>query len=255
MKEIRYFYAPDLAQSDELPAEEAAHCLRVLRLQAGDEIWVTDGRGRCARAEILSAGGKRCRFKVLSEEPLPCEWNRHLHLAVAPTKHMDRIEWLVEKATEIGFDELTFLDCRYSERKVVKAERVDKILVAAMKQSHKAYKPVLNDMVDFQDFIKRDFPGQKFIAHCYDESDIDGSCNEKEYSDKRMDGGKAFLADVLRPDEDALVMIGPEGDFSVEEVRAAISQGFQPISLGRSRLRTETAALVAVHLMKLGHAK
>lgn len=253
MKEIRYFYAPDLAQGDELPAEEAAHCLRVLRLQAGDEIWVTDGRGRCARAEILSAGGKRCRFKVLSEEPLPCEWNRHLHLAVAPTKHMDRIEWLVEKATEIGFDELTFLDCRYSERKVVKAERVDKILVAAMKQSHKAFKPKLNGMEEFRRFVAGDFPGQKFIAHCYEEADIEGL--EEAAPGKGRKERKPFLLDVLDASRDAVVMVGPEGDFSVDEVRLALQHGFLPVSLGKSRLRTETAALVAVHLMHICHAR
>ncbi len=255
MKEFRYFYAPGLPDDQTLPEEEASHCVRVLRLGAGDPVMLTDGKGKIYEGEITVASPRQCLFRIISVREQEKDWCGHLHLAMAPTKNNDRTEWLAEKATEIGFDELTFLHCRFSERKCVKPERFEKILISAMKQSHKAYKPVLNDMVDFQDFIKRDFPGQKFIAHCYDESDIDGSCNEKEYSDKRMDGGKAFLADVLRPDEDALVMIGPEGDFSVEEVRAAISQGFQPISLGRSRLRTETAALVAVHLMNLGHAK
>ncbi len=253
MKEIRYFYAPELAVSDELPADEAAHCLRVLRLQVGDEIWVTDGKGRCCRAEIVADGGKRCRFRIVEEEPLPREWTSHLHLAVAPTKNIDRMEWLAEKATEIGFDELTFLDCRYSERKVVKTERIDKILVAAMKQSHKAFKPVLNGMEDFRRFVARDFPGQKFIAHCYDESDIEGRGGGAE--EKTMDGGKPFLLDVLDAAQDTLVMVGPEGDFSVEEVRLALQHGFRPVSLGRSRLRTETAALVSVHLMRIRHAR
>ena len=232
MKEIRYFYAPELAVSDELPADEAAHCLRVLRLQVGDEIWVTDGKGRCCRAEIVAGSGKRCRFCVVEEEPLPREWTGCLRLAVAPTKNMDRMEWLAEKATEIGFDELTFLSCRFSERKVVKTERIDKILVAAMKQSHKAFKPTLNDMEDFRRFVARDFPGQKFIAHCYE-------------------GEKPLLKDVLVPGEDALVLIGPEGDFSPEEVARAEEKGFRAVSLGKSRLRTETAALVAVHTMNL----
>lgn len=251
MKEIRYFYAPDLDGSDELPADEAAHCLRVLRLQAGDEIWVTDGKGRCCRAEIVAGGGKRCRFRVVEEEPLPREWTGCLRLAVAPTKNMDRMEWLAEKATEIGFDELTFLSCRFSGRKVVKTERIDKILVAAMKQSHKAFKPALNDMEDFRRFVARDFPGQKFIAHCYDEADIDG----KDAGKLAADDGKPFLLDVLDASQDALVMIGPEGDFSVDEVRLAMKHGFRPVSLGRSRLRTETAALVAVHLMYICHAR
>jgi 16S rRNA (uracil1498-N3)-methyltransferase len=151
---------------------------------------------------------------------------------MAPTKNMDRNEWFAEKATEIGFDELTFLNCRFSERKVIKAERIEKILVSAIKQSLKANLPVLNEMTDFDKFISRDFPGQKFIAHCYE-------------------GEKPLLKDVLRKGEDAVVLIGPEGDFSPEEVEKALSKGFQPISLGKSRLRTETAALLACHTMNL----
>ena len=146
------------------------------------------------------------------------------------------IEWFVEKATEIGFDELTFLNCRYSERKVIKTERIEKILVSAVKQSLKATKPVLNEMTDFNKFITRDFEGQKFIAHCYE-------------------GDKPLLKDVICPGEDALVLIGPEGDFSEEEVKKAIANGFQSISLGKSRLRTETAALVACHTMNLLNQK
>lgn len=151
---------------------------------------------------------------------------------MAPTKNMDRTEWLAEKATEIGFDELTFLNCRFSERKVIKTERIQKILVSAVKQSLKARLPRLNEMTDFHHFVKQPFTGQKFIAHCYE-------------------GEKPLLKDVLKRGEDALVLIGPEGDFSEEEVRLAVEQGFRPVSLGRSRLRTETAALVACHLMNL----
>lgn len=147
-------------------------------------------------------------------------------------ENMDRIEWFVEKATEIGFDELSFLNCRYSERKVIKTERIEKIVVSAVKQSLKARKPIVNEMEDFGRFMQRDFSGQKFIAHCYE-------------------GEKPLLKDVLKPGEDAVVLIGPEGDFSREEVEKAESLGFQPISLGKSRLRTETAALVAVHTMNL----
>ena len=160
----------------------------------------------------------------------------HLHLALAPSKNMDRMEGLAEKATEIGFDELTFLNCRFSERKVIKTERVEKIVVSAVKQSLKARKPVVNEMTDFRRFMDREFTGQKFIAHCYE-------------------GENPLLRDVLRKDEDAVVLIGPEGDFSPEEVALAAEKGFQAVSLGKSRLRTETAALVAVPLMNLTHAE
>lgn len=229
---MHVFYTPDIQTREELPEEEAAHAVRVLRLQPGDEVMLTDGTGRFYRAEITTATPKRCLVKItetLPQEPL---WKGHLHLAMAPTKNMDRTEWLAEKATEIGFDELTFLNCRYSERKVIKTERIRKILVSAMKQSLKARLPKLNEMTPFNQFITRPFPGQKFIAHCYE-------------------GEKPLLKEVLQAGEDALVLIGPEGDFSEEEVQQAIENGFRPISLGRSRLRTETAALVACHLMNL----
>lgn len=229
---MHVFYMPDIAVTCEMPEEEAAHCLRVLRLGVGDEVMLTDGKGCFYKAVISAATGKRCQVKVtetIEQEPL---WNGHLHLAMAPTKNMDRIEWLAEKATEIGFDELSFLNCRYSERKVIKTERVEKIVVSAVKQSLKARKPVVNEMMDFARFVKQDFAGQKFIAHC----------NE---------GEKPLLKEILVPGEDALVLIGPEGDFSPEEVKLAESLGFRSISLGKSRLRTETAALVSVHIMNL----
>ena len=232
---MHLFYAPDIELINELPAEEAAHALRVLRLKAGDELTLTDGKGCFYRAEIAVADHKHCLLNILETIPQPVLWNGHLHLALAPTKNMDRIEWLAEKATEIGLDELTFLNCRYSERKVVKLERIEKIVVSAVKQSLKARMPKLNELTDFAKFVRQPFQGQKFIAHCYP-------------------GDKTLLKDCLLPNQDALVLIGPEGDFSEEEVQLAISQGFQPISLGASRLRTETAALVAVHLMNLTHA-
>lgn len=229
------FYTPDIAVKAELPEEEAAHCLRVLRLTVGDEVMLTDGKGFFYKAVIDSIAGKRCQVKIvetISQERL---WKGHLHLAMAPTKNIDRTEWFAEKATEIGFDELTFLNCRFSERKVIKTERIEKIVVSAVKQSLKAWKPKVNDMIGFDKFVKRSFDGQKFIAHCYE-------------------GEKPLLKDVLDSQKDAVVLIGPEGDFSREEVALAESCGFQPVSLGKSRLRTETAALVAVHLMNLAHA-
>lgn len=163
MKEIRYFYAPDASRNGELPEEEATHCIRVLRLQSGDEIHLTDGCGGFYRAEITTVTNKRCCFRVLDVQTPGKEWQGHLHLAVAPTKNNDRIEWLAEKATEIGFDELSFLNCRFSERKAVKTERIDKILVSAMKQSHKVFKPVVHDMEAFRSFVTRDFPDRSSL--------------------------------------------------------------------------------------------
>lgn len=233
---MHVFYTPDIATSCELPEEEAGHCLRVLRLTMGDEVMLTDGKGSFYKAVISAATGKRCQVKVVEELPQEKGWNGWLHVAMAPTKNMDRTEWFVEKATEIGFDELTFLNSRYSERKVIKTERVEKILVSAVKQSLKASKPVLHEMTDFNKFIAQDFKGQKFICHC----------NE---------GEKKLLKEVIVPGEDAVILIGPEGDFSEEEVAKALTCGFQPISLGKSRLRTETAALVAVHTLNLFNQK
>lgn len=229
---MHVFYTPDIQNRAELPEEEAAHAVRVLRLQAGDEVTLTDGKGNFYRAEISVASNKRCLVNILETQPQEPLWQGHLHIAMAPTKNMDRTEWFAEKATEIGFDELTFLNCRFSERKVIKTERIQKILVSAIKQSLKARLPLLNEMTDFDKFVRQPFNGQKFIAHCYE-------------------GEKPLLRDVSKRGQDALVLIGPEGDFSEEEVKLAIEQGFQPISLGRSRLRTETAALVACHILNL----
>lgn len=233
------FYTPDIDHTNELPTEEAAHCARVLRMKERDYITLTDGRGRFFEAVLTLVSPKHCFFRLLhTQEPEPY-WNGHLHIAMAPTKNMDRTEWFAEKATEIGFDELSFLNCRFSERKVIKTERIEKILVSAMKQSLKPRKPILNEMIDFRTFVTRPYEGQKFIAHCY--ADIGDE--------------KPLLRDVLNSDSDVLVMVGPEGDFSREEVMLAIEQGFKSISLGPSRLRTETAALVACHLMNLNHQK
>ncbi|MBR6202250.1 MAG: 16S rRNA (uracil(1498)-N(3))-methyltransferase [Bacteroidaceae bacterium] len=249
MKEVRFFYVPNASSVNELPEEEAQHAVRVLRMEMGDEMMLMDGEGTFYRAVVTEATKKRCLYRI--EETLPQErqWQPHLHLAMAPTKNMDRTEWFAEKATEIGFDELTFLKCRWSERTVIKTERIEKILISAMKQSHKAWKPVLNEMTDFKAFLQKieetekasGKAMQKFICHCYDDSDPAMGIA------KRV----GLLKDALRSGEDVLVMVGPEGDFSLDEVKMAEAQGFQSVTLGKSRLRTETAALVAVHLMNL----
>lgn len=197
-----------------------------------------DGEGTFYRAEVAEATKKRCLYNIKEVLPQPRQWKGHLHLAMAPTKNMDRTEWTCEKATEIGFDELTFLRCKFSERTVIKNERIDKILISATKQSRKAWKPILNEMTDFKKFIDsvKDREGGKFICHCYDEPEL---------------GEKKLLKECLVAGADALVMVGPEGDFSIDEVKYAEANGFQSVSLGESRLRTETAGLVAVHLMNL----
>lgn len=226
------FYAPDIETTWELPEDEAAHCLRVLRLAVGDELDITDGKGKFYKVVISSISGKHCHVEAKEVIAAQKGWQGHLHLAIAPTKNIDRIEWMVEKITEIGIDEITFLNCRFSERKVVKNDRIERIIVSAMKQSLKPFKPQLNEIIDFKKFIAAKHEGAKFIAHCYDSE-------------------RVLLKNMLRAGEKATILIGPEGDFSTEEVQAAIDAGYTPISLGNSRLRTETAGLAACHTFNL----
>ena len=236
MKEARYFFVPDAAHQTELPVDEAMHALRVLRLKGGDEIFLMDGVGNYYRAQVTIAATHHCYYEILEHLPQEPEWTGHLHLAIAPTKMMDRMEWFVEKATEIGVDEISFLNCKFSERKLLKLPRLEKIVISAVKQSHKAWNPVLHELVSFKDFIRQPCEGRKFIAHCYDEIP------------------RAYLFDELRKSsapEELTVMIGPEGDFSLDEVQDAIAAGYQSVHLGTSRLRTETAGLSAVMMMRL----
>lgn len=246
MKEVRYFYVPDAANQVELPAEEATHALRVLRLKGGDEIFLMDGEGSFFRAEVTAASSKRCLYEIKEEMPQQRAWKGHIHLAIAPTKMMERIEWMAEKATEIGFDELSFLNCQFSERKVVKTPRIDKIVISAVKQSHKAWKPVVNELVSFKEFIQTPRPGRKFICHCYEEVEKKDFFTEIS-SIQNADASDASDASVAS-DADITVLVGPEGDFSIDEVRLALENGYESVSLGTSRLRTETAGLVAVHM-------
>ena len=230
------FYVPDIAERWELSEEEATHALRVLRLNVGAELDITDGKGNLYKSVISSIAGKHCYVEAKEVLPMPKGWNGDIHIAVAPTKNMDRMEWFAEKATEIGLDALTFVNCRFSERKVVKNERVERIVVSAMKQSLKYSKPVVGEMVDFKSFISQERPGEKYIAHCYD-------------------GEKNILKDIHPAGSDATILIGPEGDFSPEEVKMAIDAGYKSVSLGNSRLRTETAALAACHILMLKNEK
>ncbi|MDR1202661.1 MAG: 16S rRNA (uracil(1498)-N(3))-methyltransferase [Tannerellaceae bacterium] len=229
---MQLFYAPDISVARELPEEEAKHALRVLRLTEGDAIDLTDGKGFFYKAIIRSSNPKHCYVDVIAKQEQPLLWDFDLHIAVAPTKNIDRMEWLCEKSTEIGINQMTFLNCRFSERREIKLPRLEKILISAMKQSQKATLPKLTGITDFPTFIQQPFYSRRFIAHCHE-------------------GEKNTLKQLYHSKEDALILIGPEGDFSSEEAAIAIKNGFEPISLGNSRLRTETAALTAIHTIHL----
>ncbi|NDW17311.1 16S rRNA (uracil(1498)-N(3))-methyltransferase [Dysgonomonas sp. 216] len=222
------FFAPDILINPQLPHEEALHCVKVLRKKEGDEILITDGKGRFFEASIIQAHPKHCVVNIDKTINEISAWPFNLHIAFAPTKNLDRIEWFAEKATEIGINRFTPLLCRHSERKEIKLPRIEKILVSAMKQSQKASLPVLDEMIPFSKFVKQPFDGKKYIAHC-------------------QDGNKNLLKDIYAKGQDALILIGPEGDFSPQEVEEALLNGFEAVSLGTSRLRTETAALVGCH--------
>lgn len=240
MKETRYFYVPHAAHSNELPAEEASHAVRVLRLGVGDEMMLMDGEGCFYRAVVTVASNHHCLYDIQETLPQQRPWQGQIHLAIAPTKLMDRIEWMIEKAVELGVDRITFLDCKFSERRVIKTERLDKIVVSAMKQSRKAWKTTLGNMVPFHQFVQEECQGNRYIAHCYEEVE------------------RLFLFDQLKDiavTEDVTVMIGPEGDFSIDEVRAACDKGFKSVHLGSSRLRTETAGLSAVMMAQLSKCR
>jgi 16S rRNA (uracil1498-N3)-methyltransferase len=236
MKEIHSFYVPDALTVTELPSDEAMHALRVLRMKEGDEMMLMDGQGNYYRAEVTLAQSKHCFYEIKEQMPQERQWKGHLHLAIAPTKMMERMEWMTEKAVEVGLDELSFLNCQFSERRQVKIPRLQKIMISAVKQSHKAWITQLNEMVSFNAFIQQSREGRKYIAHCYEEVP------------------RTYLFDELRQSADTgdtTVLIGPEGDFSIEEVRQAVAAGYISVHLGKSRLRTETAGLSAVMMMQL----
>jgi len=222
---MHLFYISNL-DSDlvELPKEESQHCTRVLRLTNGDEIHLADGNGQMCRASIVNADGKACLVRITDRRHEYQKRDYRLHIAVAPTKNLSRMEWFLEKAVEIGIDELTPLVCAHSERDTLKVERLEKIAVSAMKQSLKAYKPTINEPVNINKFLQTPDDGQKFIAYC------DGDT-------------RVSLKEAYTPHSNAVVLIGPEGDFSATEIGAAFAAGYKPITLGNSRLRTETAAL------------
>jgi len=226
------FYVPTLSSGHVLPEEESQHAVKVLRLKVGEEITLIDGVGGFYKARITNPHPKHCSFEITETILEYGKRDYHLHIAIAPTKNIERLEWFIEKTTEIGIDEITPIICRFSERKVIKAERLEKIIVSAAKQSLKAYLPILNPLCSFDELLKNHHASQKFIAHCYDD-------------DKRL------LQNEIQTSKDVLILIGPEGDFSKEEVQKSLSAGFIPVSLGNSRLRTETAGVVACHTVSL----
>ena len=225
------FYTPDIDKSSFLSEEESAHCVRVLRYGLGDEILLTDGRGTTYHARITNPHPRHCEFEVISQENQVKTHNINIHIAIAPTKNIERLEWMVEKCTEIGVDEITPLLCRFSERKNLRIDRLEKIVLSAAKQSLTPYLPKLNGLTDFT-MLMQQYGGNdkldKYIAHCYKDE-------------------KRELKDAITKGRDVLILIGPEGDFSEQEVEHAINEGFVPVGLGRSRLRTETAGVVACH--------
>lgn len=230
---MHIFYTPDIKGDDYLLNEqESKHAVRVLRLVEGDEVLLIDGKGGKYVAVIAAKAGKRTLVHVTSKESIQHRTAHRLHIAIAPTKNIERLEFFLEKVTEIGLDEITPLLCRFSERKVIKDERLERVVVAAMKQSVKAFMPQLNPLTKVSDFVKQEHSGGKYIAHCYDMP-------------------KEALKDVAILAAGSTVMIGPEGDFSEEEVALAVENGFTAVELGKERLRTETAGIVACHTVNL----
>ncbi|WP_370225650.1 16S rRNA (uracil(1498)-N(3))-methyltransferase [Mesoflavibacter sp.] len=227
---MQLFYNSDISEQNNtftFPKDESRHIVKVLRKKVGDTLYITNGKGFLFTAKITIADQKNCVVSIENSEfKKPTDYK--LHLAVAPTKMNDRYEWFLEKATEIGITSITPIFCDHSERKNVKLDRFEKILQSAMKQSLHLYLPTLNQPISFKDYINQDFFGDLFIAHC-------------EETDKKS------LKNEIKPNTEITILIGPEGDFSVNEIETAIKNKFIPVTLGNTRLRTETAAIVACH--------
>lgn len=225
------FYSPNIRQTLLLPETESQHCVKVLRMREGDTLTVTNGKGSFFECALAQAHPKHCLVNILKETFIERNSHPAFHIAFAPTKQMERNEWFVEKAVEIGIDRITPILCHFSERKELKKERIEKIAIAAMKQSKQAFLPQIEEMTRFDDVIRQSFDGKKFIAHCYDLQP------------------KTPLAQLYAKGENAMILIGPEGDFSLDEVQNAVEAGFAPVSLGQTRLRSETACLASLHTL------
>ncbi|KPM49626.1 16S rRNA (uracil(1498)-N(3))-methyltransferase [Jiulongibacter sediminis] len=227
---MQLFYRENFAEVKQLDDTDSKHCIKVLRKNVGDEIWVTDGKGGMYHCRIEDANPKRTGLYILSEEQGFQKAKRRIHLAIAPTKNLDRITYLVEKATEIGISEISFILTSNSERKVVKTDRIERVAISAMKQSLKAYLPKVNEMISINQFLEENTASQRFVCHLSDLS--------KPLTEHKIES-------------DVCLLVGPEGDFDPSELEMAAKAGFEQVSLGDSRLRTETAGLVGVTLLNL----
>jgi len=219
-----------------LTSEESRHCVKVLRLSKGDHVQLLNGKGSSYEAIIQIADPKSCMLEILQENKHPNYRSYHLTVAIAPTKNMDRFEWFAEKAAEIGIDKIVPIICKHSERKELRNERLEKILISAMKQSGQKYLPELTRQISFKELIKEPFDGDKLIAHC-------------------EPGHKQTLKNSVTPGKNVMLLIGPEGDFDPAEIKLALENGYIPVSLGESRLRTETAGVVACQTVYLVNEK
>jgi len=236
---MQLFYNPEISENDKqiiFQRDESKHIVKVLRKKEGDILNITNGNGLLISAEIIRADIKQCLAKVISAEKQPPP-PYYVHMIVAPTKMNDRYEWFLEKAMEIGIHEITPIICEHSERKVVKLNRFDRVLQSAMKQSLHYRMPKLNEPISFSEFISKETEGSNFIAHCEEETE------------------KSYLQNKIKTGEQVNILIGPEGDFSTKEIEMALNNGWEAVSLGDSRLRTETAAIVACHTVALKNQK
>jgi len=248
---MHQFYTPDITSTTyTLSEEESKHCIRVLRLKLGDTIQLLDGKGTVFLAEIIDENAKKCAVKIIDKKQSSSKnWN--LHIAIAPTKSMDKLEWFVEKATETGIYKIIPINCTNSERSILKNQRLQKVAVAAIKQSLNPFLPEIKDLVDFKKCIEqhKNFNGQKFIAHCNNNLPLPFSFGKGvlPFSGRtdEVNETKPHIKNLYTKQHEVLILIGPEGDFTSEEVKFALDNGFEQISLGKNRLRTETAALYA----------
>jgi 16S rRNA (uracil1498-N3)-methyltransferase len=258
---MQLFFAPDITSpGGTLSPEESLHAVKVLRLGVGATLHLVDGRGTLHRAEITVASPRACEVRVVSSESRFGQRGYRLTMAVAPTKNNDRFEWFLEKATEIGFDAIVPILCANNERRVFNDARAEKVMISAMKQSLKAALPRLEPLTPVRELITRPFAGVKLIAHCREDlpprqaAPATPPLQGGEFPDTQA-GARVPITRVVPEGSDVLILIGPEGDFTEEEVLLALANGFIPISLGDSRLRTETAALTAVAAVYLNNLK